>query len=461
MSMHFLKKTSKLRQALYYAAISILILTSIYQVYSIRENLTDSVHDAGPVQETVTGISSSLLTPHEMFLTTGGNTGYVKVEATSGYYPELCEQSLAFLEEAALEEDTLQTIEKEELPDTAVMVLRYAYTLENAAVKELLSLEVDEGQGFQEIWIEPAISNQEEARLYLINWQQDVYMQVRSNITWKDAVNQKFCEAFYNVTDAMEAEYWAAWISFPEIFHGGVYYMQQESNLVVYEAALETSFQKDGVYSTRSAEKYAMHFFPYPDTVKAIGDTDSIVWYADEKRTVRLEEDGFLQYVQAPERINSQIMTLEEAYETAAAFLKEDLEYDTTGFFEIYLCDYEIQDGEYTFYWNYKLDNVSLWMDPERQENWNLPYPVKITVADGIVRYYHRYLVNKVMEPDRLYKVPVSYMEAVDACRTLGGEGPIESMELGYAEMDNQLELCWMIQVGGVRYQVPMEGGGV
>lgn len=454
MKKHIRNQSIRLRQVLYYAAIVVLISLSIYQVYSIQENLEDTVHDAETAKEKASVISSSLLTPHEMYITTGHENGYVKVEATSGYYPVLTEQSRLFMEEAAERSREVQEISQMELPeDRVVIAMRYAYMLEHVAVRELLSLEIEEDQWVQEIWLQPAMSDQEPARLYLINWQTEQYMQLESDISWNDTVNQSLCQSIYSVTDVLDAQYWAAWKSFPDVFQGGCYYMQQESDIIVYEAALEAA------YDPYNAEKYVKHFFSYPETAKPIGDSGTSVWYADERQTVRLDEDGFLQYVQTPERTQEKTTSLTEAYRIAASFLKEDLEWDAMRLLEIYLCKYEINEGSYTFYWNYKLDNVILQMDPERQEDWNLPYPIKITVENGIVRYYHRYLVNKVMEADRFYKVPVSYMKAIEKCREMGVYGVIEAMELGYIESGEQLEMCWMLQIQGDWYRIPMGGG--
>lgn len=457
------KRPFGFRQVLYYGAILILIVTSIYQVSLIRENLSD-IEDV--VEKGETGAASSLLTPHAAYLTAGENQGFVKIEATSGYYPQVCRLSRKMIEHVVSKGYDVQNLVKGELPDTApLMVLQYAYVLEHTALKELLSLSMKDSYGFQELWIQPAVTMSDAVSVYLINWEEDVFLQLISEVSQKDAVNSGFCEMVYEITDTGEDLYRAGWKQYPESMQG-VYYRKEESSQVLYDVQLVPSYYDQDGFRMEEAEEYVRHFFPYPDAVRSIGNDEEIVWYADEKRTVRLEKDGFLQCVQTPEQSDTTKVSLEDAYEMAASFLEEDLNADENRFTDVYLCEYVIEDATYTFYWNYKLNNIPLNMNPERQQQWELPYPIRVVVEEGMVRYYHRYLVNPEVRTNSMKELAVSYMEVLDQCYE---EGMIHSMQLCYMEGNkdtseenaSNLQLCWQLIIDGKMYTQAVGGDGV
>lgn len=452
---------SRIRLLLYSVMIGILVVSCIYQFHSIWQKLSVKGGLPGPRgSDTGRDLSASLLAPYEMYLTLGDTQEYVRICDTSGYYPELWsagEEMIALITDGVRE---MESISEEELPgEHAVLILQYACSLEQSALREWLPVALEDEVSIREIWIQPAISDNEQPVLYFLNWEQQRFYRINGDVPWDHAVNQSFCEELFRVGEAVSPVYLDGRRSFPEVFLGGSYLLRQELIAPIYDISYSPAFTgKDGSFQREEASRYAMHFFAHPDVVKAVEEQEDFIWYADEKRTLRMESSGLLQYVETPEKAEREKLSLTEAYQLAMGFLEEDMECDDIQLLELYLAKYAVDDGGYTFWFNYKLDTIPFVMDEEKKKDWGIEYPVTVTVEGSVVRYYERYLVDMSLRQEQLLRLRTSYIDVLDQCRSQDLRGTVQELGLCYVEREGTLRLCWRVLMNNRWQYVPAEG---
>ena len=146
-----------------------------------------------------------------------------------------------------------------------------------------------------------------------------------------------------------------------------------------------------------------------------------------------------------------------QAYQLACGFLEEDVAADANRVLEMYLCGYEEgkNPNSYTFYFNYRFNDLPFLMDAQRMRDWKMKAPVEIYVEGSKVRRYKRYVVKKEMTPYHMMELQESYIEAMDLFfenyPDLTGQNLTEFTPV-YQQSGGEIELTWMAEVHNAQY---------
>lgn len=443
-------RSPALQTLVYTVAVVGLMALSILQIYQIWARL-----DTPGRRQNVPGFAepdadATLLEPFEMYITLDGQR-FSRLTELSGHYQAFWKRTDRLLDAGRGQYPEAEAIKEADLPQGSILVLRYACPLEETAVREIFGVELA-GCGIREILIEPAASRQDHPVLYLVDPANDRFYRMESPVTYTASSCRAFNESFWTLADDLPADYINAHRYFPERFGSGTYLLEREETEVRYLPSVSKAFVTDDGLDTEGAKAYAMHFFQHPDVAKAVNTSDSFIWYADEKRTVRYESNGLLQYVATQEASEKEPVSLEEAFRLASGFLQEDLRCDGTLLQEVYVCGYRVEEGTYTFLWNYAYNHIPFSMSEETGLWSGLEAPIEIIVEGSQVRYYHRYLLEKHMEADGVFTVSGSYIEALDTLLAEQESGLIEDFFLEYREEKGSLALYWsLVEDGGMR----------
>ena len=440
-------KRPLIQRIIYLAVLLTLIVMSILQTYrlwSMMERPNEKSRDTRQVEP---DLQASLLEPFDMYLTRDG-IRFARVTTLSGFYQDLWSVSKTLFNRMIRGGFTVTEISEEALPnDRAGIVFQYAFQLPADAVRELLLIEGDVVDVAEIIMI-PSQTRNEPVTLFLLDEDRKHILKAESTVNVSFRAAQNFNEKFMDCLDAVTMEYIDAHSRFPAMFQGGCFVRELESRAMYHIPEISVSYVADGGLDTELAAAYVIHFFDHPDVARQVEEGEQFVWYADEKHTVRYDASGLLQYVSTQDPSERESLPLQEAYQMACGFLKEDLAYDRTLLQEIYLCDCEISgDGTYTFSWNYTYNHIPFSMSEETRRWTDLSYPIQIVVEGAQVRYYHRYLLDKTMEVDGIFAVRETYIEALDSLlQGMPEQTRIHSFGLEYEEIDGAPVLYWKVE---------------
>ena len=435
------------QRVVYTAVLLFLIIMSIVQIYGLWTRMDRPNEKSSDTRQVEPDLQASLLEPFDMYLTRDG-IRFARVSSLSGFYQDLWSVSRTLINRMVRGGFTVIEVEEEELPtDRAGIVFQYAFQLPAEAVRELLLLE-GEVVDVEEIILIPSQTRNEPVTLYLVDEDREHILKAESTVNVSFKAAQNFNERFMDSLDAVTMEYIDAHSRFPAMFRGGCFVRELESRTMYHIPEISVSYMNDGGLDTEMAASYVIHFFDHPDVARQVEEGEQFVWYADEKHTVRYDAGGLLQYVSTQDPSEREALPLQEAYQLARGFLKEDLAYDRTLLQEIYLCGFESSgDGTYTFSWNYAYNHIPFSMSEETRRWTDLDYPIQIVVEGAQVRYYHRYLLDKTMEADGIFAVRESYIEALDSLlQDLPEETRIHSFGLEYEEVDGSPVLHWKVE---------------
>ncbi len=429
----------------YTLIITTLIVGTFYQIYDLWSLLSTRTSDKPIMGNVEPEEEASILTPFEIFLTYDGET-YARVTAMSGHYASLWSRTRSLIERMAVRDPQAVPVEEESTKGT--IVLSYACPLEETVLSETLGIQMP-GASVREIRVVPAASRLEKPALYFKNEADDVLYRVTGNVTYSTLSNRRLIQTFQELAPQLSYDHLNAAKRFPGRFDDNVYVKQLESVGMYYIPTVKRSFlDEDGNLDTEAAAAYCLHFFNHPDVAKAVEGSDNFVWYADEKRTVRYDTTGLLQYVATQEITEKTSVGLQEAFRLATGFLLTDLVEDGTRLQEVYLYDYEIEDGRYTFRWNYAYNHIPFAMNEENRTKTELSAPIEVIIEGSQVRYYHRYLLDKSMEADKICRIQETFIDALDHMPGKFPDAPIDCFRLEYAEEENGVVLYWRVDAG-------------
>jgi hypothetical protein len=182
-----------------------------------------------------------------------------------------------------------------------------------------------------------------------------------------------------------------------------------------------------------------MSFFEYPDTVTEKYLEDDLL-LSNEKMTVRLSPEGHLVYVETLTGDEKTEMSLSEAYDAAAAFIRKDMALSSG--YSWKFVGYESLGEETVFYFDYTIDGYLCPIDPLIGQKWGMSHPVVITVYGSRVRRYERYVCAVQMK--EVSQMRYDWKEMMDRCAREEIE-VIEPPCLTYQMTRGQLFLVWKI----------------
>lgn len=461
MKMPHLQK-QKVKRGGYIVIVVSLILLSIAQVYQLWQTSFSEGRLSRPTtQDPPRDTSANLLEPVSIYISMGASDEgrYGNVSRNVQYFSQLFSSSYSLLQVLLTQEGrTLEEVKEEDLPwDKAVCVYRYAFSMDSRLVEAQLSTNLGKSFTFQEVWIMPAVTMAEEPYCYFLDWESETYYRISGNVYRRQGTVQAFLEQFTGISELISKDYISAKRTLPDRFSDNVFLKDKESKIVLYDVSLSEPFlTQDSELDENAAQRYAMHFFQHPDMVRQTADENEIL-YADEKITLKIRSNGLIQYVETLTDSDHASVSFKDAYQLACGFLKEDIEADANRVFETYLCGYEEGDNpnSYSFYFNYRFNDIPFVMDSQRLQDWKMKAPVEIYVEGSKVRAYKRYIVKKEMAPYHMIEIQTSYIQALDmffesypnwSDQRLTDFSPI------YQQHGDEVSLIWMMEMNQQRY---------
>lgn len=138
-----------------------------------------------------------------------------------------------------------------------------------------------------------------------------------------------------------------------------------------------------------------------------------------------------------------------EGYQLSCNFLRNDISLNT----DIYLSNIIHNDGANTFCFNYSVNNIPIILSGNVRETINGYYPIEITIKNGIVTKYRRYMKNYSLAPEKTSTLTIPFIDALDNMlseynSTDNNISNVFNVHLGYyIENSQPSDLKWFINV--------------
>jgi hypothetical protein len=206
---------------------------------------------------------------------------------------------------------------------------------------------------------------------------------------------------------------------------------------------------------TSAIEDNAGLFFTNPVSRQSSRLND-VYTFSDENTVVKYSPNGIFEYSNYKPAGLSLSNNFRSNYAAALAQLKKD-KYITN---EYYLSSFDTDsDGNYIFYFNYKINGLSLVPSAELKEQLGLNSFIEVTVGNGRVSKYRKYAYSYFEQTNTRVKANVSYVAAIDKLYLkLYGDGetqPVEHIRLKYVATNGRFGLQWVITVNSQDYIIP------
>ena len=178
-------------------------------------------------------------------------------------------------------------------------------------------------------------------------------------------------------------------------------------------------------------------------------DTGAVV-VSDSDRVAKYYPAGVLEYYNY-EAAKGSRQTLASAYTTAVAFLAGK---DASLSGNYALADVQLKSDGLTFYFDYTVNGLPLYLSDELSENLGLTHALEVVVQDNVVRKYKKLAYYFSVSADETDTVETDFLWALD--QTMAGLSAdetmtqVENIRLGYlAGAENRCYLKWFVQVDG------------
>jgi len=229
-----------------------------------------------------------------------------------------------------------------------------------------------------------------------------------------------------------------------DLFAGNVLIPDNQS-LEANTVFLSKPFFKDGILDLSELSTFINGFSRYKLSI--YDENDEKLTYMDIDNSVHLEyyQSGFVAYTREENRNKKNISPI-EAFYTAEGFIKNTDKQFTSAVYGYSLANYYIEDKRVTFYYKYKFNGIDMDIPTKTLQPLDIQYPVEITIEDGQVTKYKRYLLQfENIDPQEEYTF--AYNDVLDNMREDYPNEIINDISLRYLLDSNTqtLQLNWVV----------------
>ncbi len=240
-----------------------------------------------------------------------------------------------------------------------------------------------------------------------------------------------------------------------DFFKGNLFIPQWSGNsLESYSVKTENPFIENGQFEQIKLERAVDVFFDNPVS-KWTSFDNGVFTYSDENTVVKYYQNGIMEYYNYSSEKSNYSSSFYSQYVSAVSLLKKDFnisnEYCLSGF---------SSDSEKTvFYFDYKLNNFSVYLGDDIKKSLDMNSSIEVTVSGGRVSKYRRLAKKFVIDNSGDVSVKKTFLMAIDEVladiqsQNNENSAVIDNMELSYILDKNEKGfLSWIINIDGKNY---------
>lgn len=427
-------------------------LASFLDLWTHRGSSEIQDYSGGLTQET--DQLAGILRPLRMYVSSGETDGRCSlVSDRTGHYSALYKDSWQFLCSILQNAADIKMIESGEAAVNSA-ACRYTYGLALTAemLKDQTGWAFSSEFVFHEIVLAPAQNIKEKACLYLINEDTQKAMQVVSGeIQWQSEENVRLRERMKTVCEALGENYLMTRQVFAGRFSRSLYLRDQNTPETIGYWSLRPALQE---WSQEACREEAGHFFEYPELIRSESYQPDAWIFTDDRCTVRIKQNGVIDYVKTPTAQEDAPLSAAGAYEIAWAFLQEELS-DSEQAPGTYLSEIAVTPTGYCFYFNYKMNDREVFPDERLFSQEGMKAAVEIEIQNHEVYRYRRLKVVEEQNPYRMRILTDSPVKALD--RMILADPELNGLQwqdlrMIYRISGAEAELDWQLEAEGKLY---------
>lgn len=334
----------------------------------------------------------------------------------------------------------------EELWQKRNILFKYDYMIDPNLLLQDLNIKnlsfVEKVQPFNEIIIAP---DETRTNIYFINDgnYNDIKAYSMVNSEDKIPIDTLVSELDESLKDKIFPYYRSSKESNLSSFAGNVLIPDNQS-LEANTVFLSKPFFKKGILDLSELSTFINGFSRYKLSI--YDENDEMLTYMDIDNSVHLEyyQSGFIAYT-SDKNINKKNISPVEAFYIAEGFIKNTDKQITAAVYGYSLANYRIENKQVTFYYKYKFNGIDMDIPTKTLQPLDMQYPVEITIEDGQVTKYKRYLLQ-FEDTSQQEEYPLAYKDVLDNMGETN-ENKIKDISLRYLlDSDTQtLQLNWVV----------------
>lgn len=387
-------------------------LSSFLNLWTHRGTSVTEDYRVSSVQET--DQMAGILRPLRIYAASGENRGRCSlISDRTGHYSGLYEDSWQFLCQLLQNDADVSMIQSEEIEAYAASC-RYTYAAELSAemLKDQTGWTFSSDFAFHELMMVPAQRVKESACIYLINEEKRTAMRIASReLKWQSEANSRLLERMQSVCAVLGENYLQTEDIFAGRFSRSLYLRDQNEPETIGYWTLRPAFEQ---WSEDECRKAAEHYFEFPELIRSESYQNDAWIFTDDRCTVRVKQNGMIDYVKTPAAPASTSISAARAYEIAWAFLQEDLNGAAELAPGVYLEDYEKTREGHCFYFNYKINDREVLPEEELLNEEGMRAAAEIEIKNNEVSRYRRLYMAVEQNPYRMRVIKDSAVKAID-----------------------------------------------
>lgn len=427
-------------------------LASFLNIWTHRGSSETQEYSGGLTQET--DQLAGILRPLRMYVSSGENEGRCSlVSDRTGHYGGLYKDSWQFLCSILQNAANIKMIGTDEAAvNSAACRYTYGVALTAEMLRDQTGWAFSSEFAFHEIVLAPAQNVKEKACLYLVNEDTQKIMQIVSEkIQWQSEENVRLLERMKTVCNALGENYLITQQVFAGCFRRSLYLRDQNAPETIGYWSLWPALQE---WSQEACREEAGHFFEYPELIRSESYQPDAWIFTDDRCTVRIKQNGVIDYVKTPTAQEEAPLSAAGAYEIAWAFLQEDLR-DSVQSPGTYLAEVAETSTGYCFYFNYKVNDREVLPDETLFNQEGLKAAVEIEIQNHEVCRYRRLKVVEEQNPYRMRILIDSPIKALD--RMIQAVPELKKLQwqdlrMIYRISEGEVELDWQLEAEGKFY---------
>ncbi len=262
-----------------------------------------------------------------------------------------------------------------------------------------------------------------------------------------------------NISDNQKLYYTSTVINSLDIFKSNLFLPQWNSKFECNKVKAADPLLDNGQFQQFKLERVVDVFFDNPVSKWALVNDDGYT-YSDETTVVKYFKTGVMEYYNySAGKANSE-KDFYNQYKSAVDVIKKDSDIKN----EYYLSNFQSDDEKIVFFFDYKINNLCLKFGDEIKQNIGMSSPIEVTVSDGRVSKYKRYVRDFYLDENDKINVQKGFLKAVDEVfadiqKSNGKKADfIENMNLLYIlDGDEKADLKWLVDVNQSQYTVSVE----
>ncbi|MDR3090810.1 MAG: hypothetical protein LBU36_01240 [Clostridiales bacterium] len=210
----------------------------------------------------------------------------------------------------------------------------------------------------------------------------------------------------------------------------------------------------DGVLTLKSAQRTLSPLFGNASITQAEPDDAGYRYSSDANSVVKYNAAAnVVEYSDYSAAAKNAANTLPLNYAAAAAFLNADPALKT----DRYLAGYDFDGSRYSFYFNYAVNDLPVFIPDSMKQDLGMSYMLEITVTRQKVVKYKKIALNFFSDESSFDAATLSYRDFSEPLSEGGGQPSDVKLAYKYDKF-RQLTLSWFLSLNGRSYAHPARG---